>query len=736
MKKPIYLDYNATTPVDPLVARAMKPCLERIFGNPSSSHWYGVQARKAVEEARGQVAGLLNCDPEEIIFTSGGSESDNMAIKGAAMAKRDSGNHIITSSIEHPAVLEVCSYLEGEGFRVTFLDVDETGLVDPEELRRAITPHTILVSVMLANNEVGTIEPVRELARIAAEQDILFHTDAAQAVGKIPVDVRELEVDMLTVAGHKLYAPKGIGALYLRGGVSISSIMHGADHEQGMRAGTENVLEIVGLGSACRIAGENLKAEGKRMKQLRDRLHRGLEKRNPGIRLNGHPELRLPNTLSVGFPGIEASTLLSELQGVAASPGAACHSDSVDISVTLSAMGTPRDYAIGTVRFSVGRFTTQDEIDRAVELISESVERISPSGSSKIAAPGTGSGIKLTRFTHGLGCACKLRPQALEQILRDLPVPSDPNIMVGTGTMDDAAVYRINENTALVQTLDFFTPVVDDPYSFGAIAAANAFSDIYAMGATPIFALNIAGFPSNRLPLEVLRSILEGAREKAAEAGVSILGGHTVDDTEPKFGLAVTGLVHPDRVLTNSGIKEGDALILTKPLGTGILSTALKRGLLEPDRERELVSVMSELNRTAAETAADFKISACTDITGFGLLGHLSEMIGSSNLRAVISAEMVPLMEGARELAASGAVPGGTTSNLEYISGLVKWGTRISRTERIILCDAQTSGGLLLSVPAGRARELESRLKEAGISAAAIIGEITSGPRGIEVTRG
>ncbi|MFO7916000.1 MAG: selenide, water dikinase SelD [Candidatus Krumholzibacteriales bacterium] len=344
--------------------------------------------------------------------------------------------------------------------------------------------------------------------------------------------------------------------------------------------------------------------------------------------------------------------------------------------------------------------------------------------------------MRLTRFTHGLGCACKLRPQALEQILRDLPVPSDPNIIVGTETMDDATVYRINRDTAVVQTLDFFTPVVDDPYSFGAIAAANSFSDIYAMGAAPIFALNIAGFPSNRLPLEVLRSILEGAREKAAEAGVSILGGHTVDDTEPKFGLAVTGLVHPDRVLTNSGLKEGDALILTKPLGTGILSTALKRGLLERDREKELISVMSELNRTAAETAAGFEVSACTDVTGFGLLGHLSEMIGKGDLMAVISAGKVPVMEGVRELAAAGAVPGGTLSNLDYISGLIEWGGKISRTDRIVLCDAQTSGGLLISLPAEKAEELKARLEEAGLSAAAVIGEIISGDGRIKVTKG
>jgi len=735
--KPIYLDYNATTPVDPAVAEAMRPCLMGIFGNPSSDHWYGAQAKKAVEKARARVARLLGCGAEEIVFTSGGSESNNMAVKGAALANRSSGNHIITSSVEHPAVMEVCRYLEGEGFDVTYLEVDEYGLVSPEDLRKAISPRTILISVMLANNEVGTIQPVRELAGIACENKILFHTDAAQAVGKMPVDVAELGVDMLTVAGHKLYAPKGVGVLYIRSGVELAKMIHGADHEQNLRAGTENVPEIVGLGVACELAGEMLEEETERLGQLRDRLYRGLKESHPGIRLNGHPEFRLPNTLSVGFAGIEASALLSELEGVAASAGAACHSDSVDISQTLTAMGTPVEYAIGTVRFSTGRFTTEDEIDRAGRLISEAVDRMLPSGEGQKVQLSETSDVKLTHFTHGLGCACKLRPQALEQILRDLPVPSDPKVIVGTETLDDATVYRINEDTAIVQTLDFFTPVVDDPYSFGAIAAANAFSDIYAMGATPVFALNIAGFPSNRLPLTVLRRILDGARDKAREAGVSILGGHTVEDTEPKFGLAVTGLVHPDRVLTNSGAQEGDALILTKPLGTGVLSTAMKRGLLEEKGAEELISVMSELNRKAAETLSELKVNACTDITGFGLLGHLGEMTGGEKIQAEIYTERVPVMEGAREFIAAGVVPGGTLNNLDFISPEVEWGKGVSRTDRIILCDAQTSGGLLISLPEKEASGLQGRLRNAGMKHAGIIGRMVSGKKiGITVMSG
>ncbi|MBD3178629.1 MAG: selenide, water dikinase SelD [Candidatus Latescibacteria bacterium] len=732
--KPVYLDYNATTPLDPEVAESMRPFLDGLFGNPSSDHWYGTEAKKAVEKARGQVARLLGCRPEEIIFTSGGSESDNMAIKGAAFANREAGNHIITSSVEHPAVLEVCRYLEDEGFLVTYLEVDRKGKVNPGDLRKAISPRTILVTVMMANNEVGTIQPIGEISRITSAKEILLHTDAAQAVGKIPVDVNELGVDMLTVAGHKLYAPKGVGALYLRSGVQLSRLIHGADHEQNLRAGTENVMEIAGLGTACEVAGRSLDEEGARMRALRDRLYRGLKKNHSGIRLNGDPKERLPNTLSVGIPGIEASTLLAELDGVAASPGAACHTGSVDISETLKAMGTPVEYAIGTVRFSTGRFSTEDEIDRAVRLVSEAVKRLVPSTGSDGVTEQSSRDLKLTHFTHGLGCACKLRPHDLEKVLREMPVPVDPEVMIGPETLDDAAVYRINEDTALVQTLDFFTPVLDDPYDFGAVAAANALSDIYAMGANPVFALNIVGFPSSRLPMEVLRLILKGAGDKAAEAGVSILGGHTVEDSEPKFGLAVTGLVHPGRILTNSGASAGDALILTKPLGTGILSTALKRGMLEEEMERKLTLLMSELNRKAAEVIARYDVTACTDVTGFGFLGHLREMTAGGGATAEVDAGRVPVMDGVRQLIAAGVVPGGTVSNLEYVSGSVEWGEGVSRVDRIVLADAQTSGGLLVSVPGPKGQELREDLREGGVTEAEIVGKfIPGGKKSIRV---
>jgi cysteine desulfurase len=384
---PIYLDYNATTPIAREVAEAMVPYLYEHFGNPSSSHPFGVATKRAVEAARGQVAALLGCQPSELIFTSGGTESNNYAIKGVALAdhNRGRGNHVITSAVEHPAVVEVCGWLEEQGYRIIILPVDEYGLVDPADLERAITPDTLLVTVMQANNEVGTIQPVTELAEIAHRHGALMHTDAAQAVGKIPVNVDELGVDLLSVAGHKLYAPKGIGALYVRTGVPLAQLIHGAGHEGGRRPGTENVLGIVGLGKACAVAGRDLERNKAHFQAMRDRLHEGLvhELGEEAVKLNGHPTKRLPNTLSLSFRGVEANTLLSVVGGqVAASAGAACHSsaesprsaDEVDVSAVLEAMQVPMEWAMGTVRFSVGRDTTPEEIDRAVTVVAEAVQ--------------------------------------------------------------------------------------------------------------------------------------------------------------------------------------------------------------------------------------------------------------------------------------------------------------------------------------------------------------------------
>lgn len=729
----IYLDYNATTPIHPEVAEAMIPFLRSHFGNPSSSHWFGVQTRKAVETARAQVAALLGCNSDEIIFTSGGSESDNFAIAGYALRHRGRGNHILTSQIEHPAVLEICRYLAQQGFEITYLPVDSAGLIDPGEFRRALRPTTILASIMQANNEVGTLQPVMEISAICSERGIVFHTDAAQAVGKVPVTIADTGADMITIAGHKLYAPKGIGALYVRRGIELQKLIHGAAHEQNLRAGTENVLEIVGLGKACEVVSSEMAKQAPIMAKLRDRLETELESRIPHCQINGDRIARLPNTLSVSFPGIEANTIISELEEVACSPGAACHSDKVMMSHVLEAMQVPVEYAMGTIRFSVGYMTTEAEIVAAADAIEATINRLAPTGASVVPVIADASEVRLTKYTHGLGCACKLRPQALEKILAQLPRPRDVNVLVGAESSDDAAVYRLSNDIAVVQTVDFFTPIVDDPYHFGAIAATNSLSDIYAMGGKPLFALSVVGFPSNRLPMSVLQQILKGAADKAAEAGISIIGGHTVDDTEPKYGLAVTGIVDPAKIRKNNTARTGDRLILTKPIGTGIISTAIKRQLVDNDLRDRVIKIMSTLNAKAAETMTRYDVSACTDVTGFGLLGHLKEMTLGSKMNARINSAAVHFIPEAVGLASSGIVPGGTENNLEYVSPFVVWTPGIANVTKILLADAQTSGGLLIAVEKNQADAMLRELREIGISEAAIIGEIT-GPGKGEIT--
>jgi cysteine desulfurase len=374
MKKPIYLDYNGTTPHDPEVIAVMRLYLDEEFGNPSSSHLYGTEPEQAVNKAREQIAGPLNCRPQEIIFTSGGTESNNYAIKGAAQAYRHKGNHIITSQIEHPAVLEVCAYLEDKGFEVTYLAVDEYGLVNTADVKNAIRADTILITIMHANNEVGTIQPIREISALAREHGILLHTDAAQSIGKIPVAVDNLGIDLLTIAGHKVYAPKGIGALYIRESVTLETFMHGAGQEMGKRAGTENVLEIVGLGKAFEIAERDLSRNMAHMQTMRDKLYEGIKQGCKQVKLNGHPEKRLPNTLNLSFHNLEANRILDKISpAVAASAGAACHADSVEVSHVLKAMGIPLEWAKGTLRLTTGRTTTEAEIATAVRVICEVV---------------------------------------------------------------------------------------------------------------------------------------------------------------------------------------------------------------------------------------------------------------------------------------------------------------------------------------------------------------------------
>jgi cysteine desulfurase len=363
--QPFYLDYNASTPIDPAVAAAMRPFLEDHYGNPSSGHWAATAAKTALETARAQVARLLGCHSDEIVFTSGGSEANNLALKGAFFALRGKGDHIVTTAIEHPAIIEPCRFLERLGARVTYLPVDSTGRIDPDQLRAAITPHTILVSIMHANNEVGTIQPIEACARIARERGVLLHTDAAQSVGKIATKVDELGVDLLSVAGHKLYAPKGIGALFVRRGVRLEPLIHGAGQEGGRRAGTESALLAVGLGKACELAADL--AANDRVQELRDHFWRLLRERfGNRIVLNGHPAHRLPNTLNVCFVGRIGAEILDSLDGVAASTGSACHADRIELSPVLAAMRVEPEVGMGAIRFSLGRMTTRDEIDQVV----------------------------------------------------------------------------------------------------------------------------------------------------------------------------------------------------------------------------------------------------------------------------------------------------------------------------------------------------------------------------------
>ena len=366
---PIYLDYNASTPIDPRVAAVMRPYLEEAYGNPSSPHWAGRPAREAVERGRAQVADLLGAEPDEIVFTSGGSEANNLALKGAFFALRDRGDHIITSAVEHPSILAPCRFLETLGARVTRLPVDRAGRIDPDDFRRAITPRAILASVMHANNEVGTIQPIEACARIAREHGVLFHTDAAQSAGKIPTNVQDLGVDLLTVAGHKLYAAKGVGALYVRRGVGLEPLIHGAGHEGGRRAGTESALLTAGLGEACALAKDRSAMAG--VRALRDALWDGLRRGfGEGVVLNGHPEHRLPNTLNVSFVGQVGTEILERLEGVAASTGSACHAGRIELSPVLAAMGVSSEVGMGAIRFSLGRDTTAEEIDAVVGRLS------------------------------------------------------------------------------------------------------------------------------------------------------------------------------------------------------------------------------------------------------------------------------------------------------------------------------------------------------------------------------
>src|SRR3990170_2956794 len=391
MKK-VYLDYNATTPIDPRVFEAMIPYMKEEFGNPSSIHSYGRAGKAALDNSREQIAELLGARPKEIVFTSGGSESNNFAIKGIAFLLREKGNHLIATQVEHASVLETFGFLESQGFRVTYLGVDKYGLIDFGELGEAITDDTILVSVMFANNETGVIMPIAEIAGIVKEKGVIFHTDAIQAVGKLDINLKNLTVDLLSLSGHKLYGPKGVGALFVRTGVgvrhgvSLQPLIHGGGQERGKRSGTENVAGIVGFGKACEIFKEEVRSQESevRIRELRDWLHKGITEKISGVWQNGHPEKRLSNTLNLSFEGVEGESLVMNLdiEGIAVSTGSACSEGNVEPSHVLLAMGLSKEQAISSLRFSLGRFTEKEDINRVTQVIPGIVERIREISSS------------------------------------------------------------------------------------------------------------------------------------------------------------------------------------------------------------------------------------------------------------------------------------------------------------------------------------------------------------------
>lgn len=711
----VYLDYNASTPVDQAVADEMRPYFTEIYANPSGNHLAGLKARQAIMKSRGQVAAMLNASPDEIVFTSGGTESNNMAIRGVAHAFKNKGNHIITSAIEHPSVLEVCRLLQEEGFEITLLPVDHYGMCNIADLINAVKKETILISIMHSNNEVGTIQPIAEMALIARERGIVFHTDASQSVGKAGLDVKSLGIDLLTVAGHKFYGPKGMGAIYIKRGITLDKLIFGANHERNLRAGTENVPGIVGLGKAAEMAAAGLKANREHLLGLKKYFSAKILNLIPTVRLNGHPELCLPNTLSISFPNVKADDMIEAMPEIAVSPGAACHAGQEYISYVLQAMKVPGELAKGTLRFSFGKYSTFNEADIAVQIVANTYHKLT--GEIDIDAD-----YRQEKGSGGIGCGCKINPLMLREILGRIPVTDDPRVMVGFNSSDDAAVYSIDDKYCLVQTVDVINRVVDDPYDFGSVAAANAISDIYAMGVYPAFGLNIVMHPAGKGMLHDLDEIIKGASDKAAEAGFAIIGGHSIMDHDAKFGMVVNSIALKSEILTNTSAKAGDVLVLTKPIGTGIICYAHHKGLATKAHLHRAVEIMKKLNKTACETMRCYKVSACTDVTGFGLLGHVSEMLGN-RLGVNIRLSSVPVLEEAYVYLAEGLEQPAGKTNRSFVEQSLVWNTSNRGNIENILFDPQTSGGLLIAVSPEHADDLVRALHASGLRDAGIIGE-------------
>ena len=767
--KVIYLDYNATTNIHEEERKAMEPYLSINFRNPSSSHKYGIQTKKGIVKARNQIATMLNCSSSEIIITSGASESNNYANKGIINYYFHNTHSpekisVITSSIEHPSVMEIYPYLKSiykDKLEIITLPCDSDGIINLDAFKNSIQKNTLLISIMLANNETGCVQPIKEIREIAKKinPDCIVHTDASQALGKIPVDVKNLGVDLLTVAGHKIYGPKGIGALYIKTGIEkkLEKIIHGASHENNLRAGTENVLEIVGLGEACGLISRDL---NKRMRQFmitRNIIYKIISEKIPknnyvlhgpeidfSIDINKlndkqlyelvNKEKRLTNTLYISFPGIEANLILDKLSDkIACSAGAACHSEGVHMSHVLQAMKVSPQIAMGTLRISTGISTTEKDAEESAKSITEIVLQLMPKNNNLDNQNNLLKYVKedqeaidncrLTKNTHGMGCGCKISPKLLQEVLSSLPIqkciPNDKNILVDNSSFDDGSVYNltpfyistnantitsINKEIALVSTLDFFTPICDNPYDFGAISCSNALSDIYAMGAKPINALSIVAFPITLLPKIILKEILRGAQDKADEAKCPILGGHSIDDNEPKFGLSVNGIVEKNKIWKNNSLKKDNYILLTKKIGTGVIMTSLKKDIVDKNEQcvKDAINIMKSLNKYHCELVTDnnINIDACTDITGFGLLGHLSEcLLGeeNKNLIAEIYYNKIKFIsDKVNELTEMGMTPGGAKSNLSYVDGKVDYDKKMTENEKLLINDPQTSGGLLM----------------------------------------
>ena len=748
----IYLDYNATTNIHEQVRKVMEPYLNVYFGNPSSSHKYGLQTKKAIVNARNQIAKMLNCSSNEIIFTSGASESNNYANKGIINYYFHNNPNpetisVISSTIEHPSIIQIYPYLKSiykDKINIISVPSDSQGIITLENFKKYMEKNTLLVSIMLANNETGCVQPIKEITEYAKSinPNCIVHTDASQAIGKIPVDVQDLGVDLLSIAGHKIYGPKGIGALYIKNGIEkkLEKLIHGASHENNLRAGTENVLEIVGLGEACELISKNLIKRMKIFMKARNIIYKNIAENLPKSNyvLQG-PEIdysvdidelsdekicklvakerRLSNTLYISFPGIDANLILDKLSDkIACSAGAACHSEGVSMSYVLKAMGVSPHVAMGTLRISTGISTSVKDAEDSGKYISETVLKLLPKmdiSEKNIQNNNDEMSIdncRLTKNVHGMGCGCKISPNLLNEILSSLPkqksLDTDKNIIVDNTNYDDGGVYALpnEKDMALVSTLDFFTPICDNPYDFGAISCANSLSDIYAMGAKPINALSIVAFPVTLLPKTILREILRGAQDKADEAQCPILGGHSIDDNEPKFGLSVNGIVEKNKIWKNNTVKKGDYIILTKKIGTGVIMTSLKKDALDKNEQclKDAIESMKKLNKYHYDLVKDnnIKIDACTDITGFGLLGHLTEYMSGDNNKNLLSEinfdKNYHISEKIYELIDMGMSPGGAKSNMAFVEKKVLYDNKMNEKEKLLINDPQTSGGLLM----------------------------------------